>query len=130
LKVQVGKYFEKGGAGGIVEASEGGVVDCTGSEFSFVVVSGEVATGSAASGAAASGAAAPGVAASGAGCRAEAGGDGEKKSTGAVVGEGGSGVARIGEDGPGGGSEGGVRGGSTVLGDCCSGDGTICGGDP
>jgi hypothetical protein len=28
LKVQEGKYFEKGGAGGIVEASEGGVEDC------------------------------------------------------------------------------------------------------
>ncbi len=41
-----------------MEASEGGVVDCTGSEFSFVVVSGEAATGSAASGAAAPGAAA------------------------------------------------------------------------
>jgi hypothetical protein len=108
-----------------VEASEGGVEDCTGSEFSFVVVSGGAASGSAASGAAA-----PGAAASGAGCGAEAVGDGEKKSTGAVVGEGGSGVARIGEDGPGGDSEGGVRGGSTVLGDCCSGDGTVCGGDP
>jgi hypothetical protein len=45
LKVQEGKYFENGGAGGIVEASEGGVEeggveDCTGSVFSFVVTSG------------------------------------------------------------------------------------------
>ncbi len=92
-----------------MEASEGGVEDCTGSEFSF---------GRAVSGSAASGAAAPGATTSGADCGAAAVGDGVRNSTGAVVGEGGSGVARIGEDGPGGDSEGGVRGGSTVLGDC------------
>ncbi len=42
--MQEGKYFEKGGAGGIVEASEGGVEDCTGSEFLFVVTSGGAAS--------------------------------------------------------------------------------------
>jgi hypothetical protein len=81
-----------------LEASEGGVEDCTGSEYSFVETSGEMASGAAASGSAASGAAAPGVAASGADCGTEAVGDGVRKTPGAVVGEGGSGVARIGED--------------------------------
>ncbi len=81
-----------------MEASEGGVEDCTGSEYSFVETSGEMASGAAASGSAASGAAAPGVAASGADCGTEAVGDGVRKTPGAVVGEGGSGVARIGED--------------------------------
>jgi hypothetical protein len=44
LKVQDGKYFENGGAGGMVEVSEGGVVACTGSEVSFVVSSGGAAS--------------------------------------------------------------------------------------
>ncbi len=103
-----------------MEASEGGVEDCTGSEFSFVVTSGGAASGSAALGAAA-----PGAAASGADCGTEAVRDRVRKSTGALVGEGGSGVARIGEDGPGGDTEGGVRGGSNVMDDCCWGDGTV-----
>jgi hypothetical protein len=86
-----------------LEASEGGVEDCTGSEYSFVETSGETASGAAASGAAASGlaasgAAAPGAAASGADCVTEAVGDGVRKTPGAVVGEGGSGVAQFGED--------------------------------
>ncbi len=54
--------------------------------YSFVETSGETASGSAASGA---------------DCGTEAVGDGVRTSTGAVVGEGGSGVARIGEDGKG-----------------------------
>jgi hypothetical protein len=84
-----------------VEASEGGDEDCTSSEYLFVETSGETASGAAASGSAASGAAPPGAAASGADCGTEAVGDGVRKSTGGVVGEGGSGVARIGEDGKG-----------------------------
>jgi hypothetical protein len=40
---------------------------------------------------------------------------GVRKSAGAVVGEGGSGVARIGEDGPGGDVDGGVRGNGDVM---------------
>jgi hypothetical protein len=84
-----------------VEASEGGDEDGTGSEYSFVETSGETASGAAASGSATSGAVPPGAAASGADCGTEAVGDGVRKSTGAVVGEGGSGVARIGEDGKG-----------------------------
>jgi hypothetical protein len=110
---------EEGVVGG-VEVVGNGVEDCTGSEFSFVVNS-----GGAASGAAASGAAAPGAAASGADCGTEAVGGGVRKSASAVVGEGGSGMARIGEDGPGGDNEGGVRGGGNVMGDCCWGDGTV-----
>jgi hypothetical protein len=106
-----------------VEASEGGVEDCTGSEYSFVETSGETTSGAAASGSAASGAAAPGAAASGTDWGTEAVGDGVRKSTGPVVGEGGSGVARIGEDGKGAdwrrwvariGEDGGVVGGGGV----------------
>jgi hypothetical protein len=89
-----------------VEASEGGVVDCTGSEFSSVEVSGEAATGSAASGAAASGGGPSAVnvhstgsahssAAPGADGEARATGGGVERSEGAAVGEGGSGVVRI-----------------------------------
>jgi hypothetical protein len=52
-----------------------------------------------------------------------------RKSGRAVVGEGGSGVARIGEDGPGDDNEGGVLGGGSVVGDC-RGDRTVGRGDP
>ncbi len=108
-----------------MEASGGGVEDFTGSKYSFVETSGETASGAAAPGSAASGTAAPGAAASGVDCGTEAVGDGVRKTPGALVGEGGSGVARIGEAGPGGDTEGGVRGGSNVMGDCCWGDGTV-----
>ncbi len=62
-----------------MEASEGGVEDCTGSEYSFVETSGETVSGAAASGSASSGAAAPGAAASGADRGTEAVGDGVRK---------------------------------------------------
>ncbi len=52
-----------------------------------------------------------------------------RKSAGAVVGEGGSGVARIGEDGLGGDVVGGVRGSGNVMGDCW-GDSAEGRGDP
>jgi hypothetical protein len=83
-----------------------------------------VISGAAASGAAASGAAALGATASGADCGTEAFGGGVRNSGSPVVDEGGSGVARIGEDGPGGDNEGGVRGGGNVMDDCCWGGGT------
>ncbi len=65
-----------------------------------------------------SGAAASGAASSGVDCGTEAFGGGVRNSGSAVVGEGGSGVARISYDGPGGDNEGGVRGGGNVMGDC------------
>jgi hypothetical protein len=45
LKVQVGKYFENGGAGGMLGTSEGGVEGCTASEVSYVVSLGACAHG-------------------------------------------------------------------------------------
>ncbi len=102
------KIYGSGHGGG-----EGGpsvvIGHCTGSEFSFVATSG--------------------AAASGVNCRTEAVGGGVRKSASVVVGEGGFGVARIGEDGPGDDNEGGVRGGSNVVGDCW-GDRTVGRGDP
>ena len=62
-----------------MEASEGGVVDCTGSEFSSVEVSGSAHSS----------------AAPGADGEARATGGGVERSEGAAVGEGGSGVVRI-----------------------------------
>jgi hypothetical protein len=73
------------GVAGGVEVVGDGVEDCTGSEFSFVVISGGAVSGAVASGAAASVM----------DCGTEAVGGGVRKSASAVVGKGGSGVARL-----------------------------------
>ncbi len=65
----------------------------------------------------------------GADCGARAVGGGVKKSAGAVVGERGSGVARIGEDGPGGDDIGGVSGSGDET-SCCWTDSVEGRGDP
>jgi hypothetical protein len=54
----------------------------------------------------------------GRGLRSESGRRQCAESAGAVVGEGGSGVAGIGEDGPGGDIDGSIRGNGDVMGDC------------
>jgi hypothetical protein len=83
LKVQDGKYLEKGGAGGMVETSEGGAVACTGSEVSSEVSSGVAASDQGGGGGG------PAGARGGVGVIGGAGGE--------VGGTGGAGIAEVGE---------------------------------